>query len=215
MYAVGVYDMRESLLWALENAFPSVHSTTVQLESIFIPLYALYEQFSAGNLPLYVAMEKFEQVVADIRESTWYLDDGYSWEAFALGEMPESAIENQEMLEGWTLFLSSYAGLEDGYQDGDEDDPMRMVERSKADFAAIYYFYDHGYLYVLRSHVVVGGTVVLGEIPGSWVPEDLQGTVLSDPMRPDGGVPTYALPSDTWDGVVAYNEEVGADEEEE
>lgn len=209
MYAVGVYEMREGTLRALEENCETITSTSALLEATFSPIYELYGKLQRKEMPEYAIRDHFESIRQELLDECWFLDEDYDWAKFASGEMPEAAIEG-DMAEGWSLFLDSYAGV-NGYQPGDENNPFQIIDRSKASFVAIYFFFETGYLFVLRSPHIVGGTI----LPGVAVPEELEHAVIADPLRPNGGVPTCALPIHLADDANHYNDESEREEERE
>lgn len=187
---------------ALHETCTGITSEQVVVESLVSPLYHLYGDYTGGKVPYYIAREQFEQALATLYEDTWYADEGYCWDDFLKGEMPEFASESDEIAGGWQLFLDDLSGLGD-YEEGDEVNPMQMVRRSTATFIALYYWHYDGYLYVLRSDTVVGGTQLPTDDFGT---DDMEGLTVADPLRPNGGVPTYALSADILDAVQEHEE---------
>lgn len=203
MYATGVYGMNEPLLMALHESYQSLTSEQVVVESLVAPLYYLYGDYVQGKVPYYIAREQFEQMLAILQEEFWYVEEGYGWDAFLQGDLPDFGSEVDGVAAGWQLFTDSLDGMGD-YEEGDEVNPMQLVRRSTATFIALYYWHYDGYLYILRSSNVVGGT----QLPKTeFGTEDMEDLPLADPLRPNGGVPTYALDSDIIEAAYAYERE--------
>lgn len=207
MYAVGVYDMRGGTLCALEENYETITSNSAYLEALFTPLYELHGKLSRKEVPDHVVHDQFEQIRDYLFNETWYLEGDYGWEQFARGDMPEIAVESDE--QGWVIYLDDYTGV-DGYQEGDENDPFQVINRSKATFIAVFFYHEFGYLYVLRSPHVVGGTI-LDQV---HKPAEIADRVMADPLRPGGGVPTYALPLKASEDANQYNAHDDAEDEE-
>lgn len=204
MFAVGVYEMSEALLTSLDETYYPLRSEDVLVDGWLTPFVELRNRLREGEILEYAARDRFEQLVQALHEEAW-LDSDYTWQEFLDDVLPEFGVDLEPT--GWHMWVDTWEGME-GHQDGDEVHPFNLIARSKATFIAVYYWYQSGHLFVIRSPRVVGGTPV-----SVGVPEQLARHSVADPRRGEGGVPTYAVPLDVIDGVVAYEEEQGLREE--